>query len=420
MDTRVLYAIDALFIVAVIAPSLLVIVYRIRDVPLRSAEIDDMLKAAFQNPDEAARKAAHEALENNPFISDPKKTFAHCHHPWRYVLPLVVLIILTVSSAYVVYSWVYYRLVPPLSAPVTSATGAAPSAPASGTPPTPPAQLAVPTAPAAAAPNAAETSLPIREPIPARLPLVIIMALAGGYVWSVYQIFARIRASELSPSDLYEIDLGVLASIPVGFAFSLITAELDGVRSFMAFAASAFPLREVSRLVRQNTTRKMLESTDASTTRPTELHLGTAIEGLSDQTLARLSELRITTVLDMAYCDPIKVMVQTGFPLPVIVDWIDQSLWALYVGDLKAQFDKCGLRCSLDVCEFVDLHLLDGEGKKKAVISGTDKEALDALAQKMCAPVLLQDLFFRIYVDAQVIVLRKLWYPKGVPKELHA
>ena len=50
---------------------------------------------------------------------------------------------------------------------------------------------------------------------------------------------------------------------------------------------------------------------------------------------------------------------------------------------------------------------------------GADVET-DALAQKMCAPVLLQDLFFRIYVDAQVIVLRKLWYPKGVPKELHA
>ncbi len=420
MDTRVLYAIDALFIVAVIAPPLLVVIYRMRDVPLRGAEIDEMMKAAFQNPDEAARKAARAALDNNPFISDPKKTFDHCHNPWRYALPLVVLFILTVSSAYVVYSWVYYRLVAPPPASGTLATSAAPLAPASSTLATTPAQSAVPSSPGAPAPKTSEASLPIREPIPARLPLVIIMALTGGYVWSVYQVFARIRASELSPGDLYEIDLGLLAAVPVGSAFSLITAELEGVRSFMAFAASAFPLREVSRLVRQNATRKMLESSDASTTRPTELHLGTAIEGLSDQTLARLSELRITTVLDMAYCDPIKVMVQTGFPLPVIVDWMDQSLWALYVGDLKPQFDKCGLRCSLDVCEFVDLHLLDGEGKKKAAISGSDKEALDALAQKMCAPVLLQDLFFRIYVDPQVMVLRKLWYPKGVPKELRA
>ncbi len=390
MDTWVLYAIDALFIVAVAAPPLLVTIYRWKEVPLRRGDITEMMKAAFENPDEAARKAAREALENNPYFSDPQKTFDHCHKPWRYMFPLLVLIVLTASSACITYSWVRYRLAPPTSA-------------------------------SSAAPKASETTPPVREPIPARLPLVIIMALAGGYVWSVHQIFARIRASELSPPDLYEIDLGLLAAVPVGLAFSLITAELEGVRSFMAFAASAFPLREVSRIVRQYATRKMLESADASTTRPAERHLGTAIEGLSDQTLARLSELRITTILDMAYSDPIKVMVQSGFPLPVIVDWMDQSLWALYAGDLKAEINKCGIRCALDVCEFVDLHLLDAEGKKKAVIEGSHKEALDALSQKICGQVsLLQDLLFRIYGDPQVVILRKLWYPKGVPKELRA
>jgi hypothetical protein len=35
-------------------------------------------------------------------------------------------------------------------------------------------------------------------------------------------------------------------------------------------------------------------------------------------------------------------------------------------------------------------------------------------------PLLLQDLLFRIYCDPQVVVLRKLWYPHGVPKELKA
>jgi hypothetical protein len=35
-------------------------------------------------------------------------------------------------------------------------------------------------------------------------------------------------------------------------------------------------------------------------------------------------------------------------------------------------------------------------------------------------PLLLQDLLFRIYCDPQVMVLRKLWYPRGVPKELQA
>ncbi len=75
------------------------------------------------------------------------------------------------------------------------------------------------------------------------------MALVGGYVWGVFQICARSRSSELSPDDLYEIDLGLIAAVHVGIAFSLLTADLGGLRSFMAFAASAFPLRDVQRLV---------------------------------------------------------------------------------------------------------------------------------------------------------------------------
>lgn len=398
MDAWILYAVKVFFIVAIAAPPVLVFIYRWREVPLRGADVEEMMNCALRGPDKAACADAQQALDNNPYISDPQETFERYHSPWRYLIPFLVLTALTVSSGYVIYSWVHYKLLPPPA--VTNATGG--NQPASGAQPQP------------------------KEPppIPSRLPDTIIMALVGGYVWSVFQICARSRSSELSPDDLYEIDLGLIAAVPVGIAFSLLTADLGGLRAFMAFAASAFPLRDVQRLFRQYATRKALESSgsdDSATSRPAELHLGTTIEGLSDQTLARLSELRISTVLDMAYCDPIRVMVQTGFPLPVIIDWVDQSLWALYAGDLKSKIDKLGIRCSLDVCEFVDLHLCDDKGTKRTVVDGANKAALDALAQAMGSDsLLLQDLLFRIYCDPQVIVLRKLWYPHGVPKELKA
>src|SRR5262249_39921916 len=153
---------------------------------------------------------------------------------WRYVLPLLVLMALTVSSGYIVYSWVDYNLAPAQSktaasaAPDTSSSSAASKTSEAGT---------VSTA----------TTVPQKpDPpsIPARLPGPVIMALIGGYIWGVFQIVARSRSSELSPVDLYEIDLGLLASVPVGIAFSLITADVYGLRSFMAFSASAFPLRD--------------------------------------------------------------------------------------------------------------------------------------------------------------------------------
>jgi hypothetical protein len=395
MDAWILYAVKAFFIVAIAAPPVLVFIYRWREVPLRGADVEHMMNCALRGLDKVACAEAQQALDNNPYISDPQQTFERYHSPWRYLIPFLVLTAVTVSSGYVIYSWAHYKLVTPPAATPAAFGAAASTAPAQPKAPEP--------------------------PIPARLPDTVIMALVGGYIWSVFQICARSRSSELSPDDLYEIDLGLIAAVPVGIAFSLLTADLGGLRVFMAFAASAFPLRDVQRLFRQYATRKALESSDSGASRPAELHLGTTIEGLSDQTLARLSELRINTVLDMAYCDPIRVMVQTGFPLRVIIDWVDQSLWALYAGDLKSKIDKLGIRCSLDVCEFVDLHLRDGKGNKTTTVDGADKAALDALAQAMGSdPLLLQDLLFRIYCDPQVVVLRKLWYPHGVPKELNA
>ena len=82
---------------------------------------------------------------------------------------------------------------------------------------------------------------------------------------------------------------------------SLLTNELDNVKSFAAFAMSAFPIRETQRVIRgadDEAGRRCGCACHAP--RPTERNLGTAVEGISDQTLVRLSELRIVTVLDMA------------------------------------------------------------------------------------------------------------------------
>jgi GNAT superfamily N-acetyltransferase len=249
---------------------------------------------------------------------------------------------------------------------------------------------------------------------------VVLMALLGGYVWSFYQIISRAVDRELTPSDLYEITLGYIVSVPIGYVFSLLTDDLPNVRRVGAFVASAFPVRESNLLLRQYLMKKVGEPGVAAAARTmTERSLRTAIQGVSDSNLARLAELRIFTVLDMAYCDPIRVMVQTGFPLAVIIDWMDQSLWALYAGDFDGSFAKLGLRCSLDVCEFVDTHMPKrGDTLPREPVTDNDREQLKVVADKLgSTPVLTQDLFLRIYLDPQVQTIRGLWYATGLPGE---
>ena len=374
------------FLTAAMTPLVLVLLYRFVRVQARRSEISSIMAAAFGEPEPnpqptndpriLERRQARLDLDANPYISDLGLSFNACHSWKQYFFPMLLLTVLIGVICVVSYAWVRIQLSPgwkggPLST----------------------------------------------------MPLTIVMALAGGYVWSLYQIVNRFRNDELGPDDLSEIGLGLIACVPIGFALSLITNELDNVKSFVAFAASAFPLRETQRVIREQMMKRALGAdAPASAPRPTERNLGTAVEGISDQTLVRLSELRIVTVLDMAYSDPIRVMLQTGYSLPLVVDWMDQSLLALYTGEKRADLTRLGLRCSLDAYEFVEQHgLWDSVNNRRGTPTGTNADALKFVATKLDVDAnLLQDLLLRIYSDPQVSVLRRLWYVNGAPAPVRA
>ena len=388
LDSVGLAAIQVLFVLAAITPVALVLLYRGSSVIARRQEIFEIMEAAFgkkvpanapppETPEERERRRARRSLDNNPYISDLLVTFNLCHSWRRYAFPILSLATLTIGICVILYVWVRMQMSP------------------------------------------AWHGGPV-----ARLPLPIIMALTGGYVWSLYQVVMRVRSDELGPSDLTELSLGLLSCVPIGFALSLITPEAGQLSSLVAFTASAFPVRDMQRFFQEQIMKRAFAvDGPARTARPTERNLGTAIDGLSDQTLVRLAELRIVTVLDMAYSDPIRIMMQTGYPLPLVIDWIDQSLLALYIGDKRADLTRMGLRCALDVYEFVESRELwklgpdkDPDQGHRGTPTGADFDALELVATKLDVDKeLVHDLFLRIYSDPQTVVLRRLWYVNGAP-----
>jgi len=388
LDSVGLIAMKVLFVMAAITPLALVLLHRGNHVESRKKEICDIMDVAFGAKvaadapppttwQEVERRRARRALDNNPYISDLAKTFNDCHSWRQYTFPILSLAILTIGICLILYAWSRMQMSPEWhGGPV------------------------------------------------ARLPLPIIMALAGGYVWTLYQVVTRVRSDELGPSDLIELSLGLLSCVPIGFGLSLITLEAGRLPSLVAFTASAFPVRDMQRFLQEQMMKRAFAiDSPATTVRPAERNLGTAIAGLSDQTLVRLAELRIVTVLDMAYSDPIRIMMLTGYPLPLVIDWIDQSLLALYVGDKRADLTKMGLRCALDVYEFVELHGLwepgpdnDPATGRRGTLTEPDLHALQVVAAKLeVDSELVHDLFLRIYSDPQAVVLRRLWYPNGAP-----
>jgi hypothetical protein len=243
---------------------------------------------------------------------------------------------------------------------------------------------------------------------PSTITVTAVMSLAGAYIWALYEILTRIRSQDLTPVDLSELTLRLLAAIPIGYAFSLLA--LDGKEGLFAFIAASFPLRDVKLILRQRAMKKLELDGRTNESRALEGHLGRVLDGLSDVTLARLEELGIITYMDLAYTNPVRLMARTGYSLRHILAWIDQALLAVYAPSLKVRMSQLGVPCSLDAYEFYEAHCWDPAAQCP---KGCD-EAVVALASGLqIAPVLLIEILREVYVDPHVRFLNAIWYSKG-------
>ena len=99
------------------------------------------------------------------------------------------------------------------------------------------------------------------------------------------------------------------------------------------------------------------------------------IRGLNKPIIERLEEEGIYSCQNLAYCDPIKLILKTNFQLKILLDWIDQALLYIYVGDKIHVLSSKGVR---GIVELAALH--DTNDKLRASIAselGVTPEQLD-------------------------------------------
>lgn len=238
-----------------------------------------------------------------------------------------------------------------------------------------------------------------------RVPTEVIFALGGTYVWSVFEVLHRTGSRDFLPENLYELVLRFIGGALIGYSASLLVFEK--VQPVFAGLAAAFPLRDVRLLIRQYYLKRLGQETKEGKSRTNEGHLGSTLEGLSDQHLARLEELHLVTFLDMAYADPVRLMARTGFSLRAILCWIDQALLVVYGEDRKL-FDQMGMPCALDACESFQRHCYF---TKEGRFTGKPDKFIQAMGKHLkMDPLFVVELFHRIYWDPHVRFLSTLWY----------
>ena len=239
------------------------------------------------------------------------------------------------------------------------------------------------------------------------IPTSVAAALAGAYVWSLYEIINRRNTRDLTSDELYPIAFRLATAVPIGLAFAELLGN-DARYSAVAFVATAFPFRDVSRLLRQMVVKNDLRNPVSSDARRLRGYLAETLQGFSPDTVVRLEELNIATVLDMAYADPVYLMFKTGTPIRQVITWLDESLLSTYVGPRTADFAKLGLPCSINVVHILRNYKPEDQGRI---------DLLNALAESldMKKPV-LEDLLKRVEMDPQVCFIFSVWEAGKVPQ----
>jgi tetratricopeptide (TPR) repeat protein len=171
----------------------------------------------------------------------------------------------------------------------------------------------------------------------------------GAYVFSVQQIIRRYNTSDLQP----QVYASVLARIVVAVVITFVGARVINLVSLqigldsannsaitdpqawavlLAFVIGAFPERGI-RWFNQLAGRILSSPADPSSERPLVNLLG-----ISPLHAARLAEIGLDDAQNLATIDIRKLLVTTQFDTHEIVNWIDQAILYVKVGDKIPRF----------------------------------------------------------------------------------
>ena len=177
------------------------------------------------------------------------------------------------------------------------------------------------------------------------------MAFLGAYLWSIQYLFRRMMTLDLPPGAYYSIGTRMIYSsfIAVILQYFLnstgVLADTKLNTQFIAisFMIGIFPERALAFMYDSlgrifNKTKNSANSLDLE-----------MIEGISSYHKARLSELGIDNVQNLAHSSLLELILKTPFRPRVIVDWMAQARLCLEFKDQTNAIRAAGIRTILDL-----------------------------------------------------------------------
>jgi hypothetical protein len=184
---------------------------------------------------------------------------------------------------------------------------------------------------------------------------VLPASIAGAYTFVTWGFFASVQRRSLLISDIMRGALRLAIAVPLGFALAGLS---EGSGPFLAFSE---------------------------------------LSGVDSAAADRIADADITTVSQLAWCDPIDLTMRTNLRFAYVIDIVGQALSWVYLEKQLEKLRPFGLRGAFEIRSFMDEELKSTDATK----AGSAKAVLATAATSIgITPEGLANAFDQIAYDA--------------------
>jgi len=230
------------------------------------------------------------------------------------------------------------------------------------------------------------------------VPATSAYALAGAYLWIVSDLIQRYRQRDLVPGALYAATFRIVIAIPTAYAIAAILT--DAVAPTFAFLLGAFPTDTLMLIMRRTVSKRFGLGDESDANKKHELEI---LQGVNTAIAEKLSDIGVSTLLQLAYEDPIQLTMRTNLSFSFAIDIVSQALAALYIDLDKAR--KYSVRGAQEAST-----LYEALSKKSAATRKGARAIVAALAKDLgVRPEALEQSLSQISEDPYTKFLREIW-----------
>jgi hypothetical protein len=181
----------------------------------------------------------------------------------------------------------------------------------------------------------------------------VLWSLIGSYLWNCYDLIRRTTNFNLTPNAFTKMWLKLwIAAAVASIISSGITSALQPA---IGFAIGLISIPVLFEIISDRASKVLnVKSTEGDANTPIKV-----LQGASSNVIDTLNDFDIESTVQLAYCDPMNVMMSTNLPWVVIIDMIDQALLFNYIGPDIAKIRSGGYRGTIEVAT-IGAHLNGG------------------------------------------------------------